>query len=901
MRYLNIELNNYIGIYNGMQINTIAIDLTRCRHKLLVIKGDNGSGKTTLFNAISILPDDNSCFIPGMEASKKIGIYDDFNGTEYQVLFVHGIKKDGSRETTKGYISKLINGKYQEMNPNGNISSYKDYIYSEFQLDSNFLALSQLSSEDRGLVDKKPAERKKFVTSIINTLEVYNGMYKILTKKSSLYKSMINSILAKINTIGDPNALLGTLANVNTRVEELNKDIASYQDKISEAKSMIKLLDPTGDIRAQYDVIYSEMKSIDAEISMVENKIDRAGLDIPNDEIESIYNKTLKDIAKLETLIATSQNSISSLLQEQDEKYKAMNAKIEKLRSVSSDKNKEYYEATIKEYEQNIANQEYILSNMGLLGSNVTKDEFITGLNILEDIRTSILSLQERFPYDIIQDAIVNYVQQGIYPDTTTLQDQIDGLSAVIEQDSMVLRAYLEQERLLYKLNDRPMNCTIDSCPFIKDAVDAINSGNIDKIGDIQSSIDHNTDIVNVLKGEMERSRYLTDAINLTQSFLKRLAAYKSILSKLPNGLEYIDRNHILNRILSNDSFQDINKLYSQIDSANILEEYKLNKDSLEKLIAEYNIYLSKEDIVTEIQSDINSINDSLKLIEDKLVNARDSLEKSNKTLSDSRILEMKLSSLIDSYSKLDELKSKKRSVIDKFDKINDAITKIKEVSDEGLKYTHELDRLEDQLAPLAKERDDINHSIRMIDEYNKELKDYRANYDKIETVKYYTSPSTGIQTIFMELYMHKILSMANDLLQMVFDGKFVLQPFIINESEFRIPCLGQGLINDDISSMSTSQKCIISMILSFSLLIHSSSRYNILKIDEIDGGLDTQNRLHFVGLLDYLMNYIGCQQCIMISHNSELDLSQADVIILRDDSNEFGTQGNVIYNYNRA
>ena len=901
MRYLNIELNNYIGIYNGMQINTIAIDLTRCRHKLLVIKGDNGSGKTTLFNAISILPDDNSCFIPGMEASKKIGIYDDFNGTEYQVLFVHGIKKDGSRETTKGYISKLINGKYQEMNPNGNISSYKDYIYSEFQLDSNFLALSQLSSEDRGLVDKKPAERKKFVTSIINTLEVYNGMYKILTKKSSLYKSMINSILAKINTIGDPNALLGTLANVNTRVEELNKDIASYQDKISEAKSMIKLLDPTGDIRAQYDVIYSEMKSIDAEISMVENKIDRAGLDIPNDEIESIYNKTLKDIAKLETLIATSQNSISSLLQEQDEKYKAMNAKIEKLRSVSSDKNKEYYEATIKEYEQNIANQEYILSNMGLLGSNVTKDEFITGLNILEDIRTSILSLQERFPYDIIQDAIVNYVQQGIYPDTTTLQDQIDGLSAVIEQDSMVLRAYLEQERLLYKLNDRPMNCTIDSCPFIKDAVDAINSGNIDKIGDIQSSIDHNTDIVNVLKGEMERSRYLTDAINLTQSFLKRLAAYKSILSKLPNGLEYIDRNHILNRILSNDSFQDINKLYSQIDSANILEEYKLNKDSLEKLIAEYNIYLSKEDIVTEIQSDINSINDSLKLIEDKLVNARDSLEKSNKILSDSRILEMKLSSLIDSYSKLDELKSKKRSVIDKFDKINDAITKIKEVSDEGLKYTHELDRLEDQLAPLAKERDDINHSIRMIDEYNKELKDYRANYDKIETVKYYTSPSTGIQTIFMELYMHKILSMANDLLQMVFDGKFVLQPFIINESEFRIPCLGQGLINDDISSMSTSQKCIISMILSFSLLIHSSSRYNILKIDEIDGGLDTQNRLHFVGLLDYLMNYIGCQQCIMISHNSELDLSQADVIILRDDSNEFGTQGNVIYNYNRA
>ena len=901
MRYLNIELNNYIGIYNGMQINTISIDLTKCRHKLLVIKGDNGSGKTTLFNAISILPDDNSSFIPGMEASKRIGIYDDFNGTEYQVLFVHGVKKDGSRETTKGYISKLINGKFQEMNPNGNISSYKDYIYSEFLLDSNFLALSELSSEDRGLVDKKPAERKKFVTSIINTLEVYNGMYKILTKKSSLYKSMINSILAKINTIGDPNALSGTLANVNARIEDLNRQIAEYQDKISDARSTIKLLDPSGDIRSQYDVIYTDMKKYDNEINMIINQIDRLGIDIPKDEIEDAYNKTLKNITKLETLISTSQHNITSLIQEQDEKYMAMNAKIEKLRSISSDKNKQYYEDTIDEYKKNISNQEYILSNMGLLGSNVTKDEFVTGLNILEDIRASILSLQERFPYDIIHDAIVNYVSSGTYPDIPTIQDQIDNLSLIIDQDSMLLRGYLDQERLSFKLNERPLNCNIDSCPFIKDAVEAVNSGNIDKIADIQGSIDRNTSILNALKIDIERGRQITEAINLTQSFLKRLVSYKSILSKLPNGLEYIDRNHISKRILSNDTFQDINKLYSQIDSANILEEYKINKDSLEKLMTEYNIYLSKEDIVNEIQSDIDSINKSIDAIGDRIISTRAGLEKSSLELSDAKLLESRLSLLIDSYSKLDELQSKKKSVIEKFDKINDAITKIKEVSDNGLKYTHELDALEDQLVPLAKERDDINHSMRMIDEYNKELQDYRKNYDKIETVKYYTSPSTGIQTIFMELYMHKILSMANDLLQRVFEGKFVLQPFIINESEFRIPCLGQGLINDDISSMSTSQKCIISMILSFSLLIHSSSRYNILKIDEIDGGLDTQNRLNFVGLLDYLMNYIGCQQCIMISHNSELDLSQADVIVLRDGANEFGHQGNIIYNYNRA
>ena len=494
------------------------------------------------------------------------------------------------------------------------------------------------------MVDKKPAERKKFVTSIINTLEVYNGMYKILTKKSSLYKSMINSILAKINTIGDPNALSGTLANVNARIEDLNKQIVVYQDKIADARSTIKLLDPTGDIRNQYDIIYTDMKRYDNEINLLTNQIDRLGLDIPKDEIEEVYNKTLKNITKLETLISTAQNTISSLLQEQDEKYKSMNAKIEKLRSISSDKNKQYYEDTIAEYKNNIANQEYILSNMGLLGSNVTKDEFVTGLNILEDIRTSIISLQDKFPYDIIQEAIINYIPSGTYPDVPAIQDQIDNLTMIINEDSMLLRGYLDQERLSFKLNERPMNCNIDSCPFIKDAVEAVNSGNINKIVDIQTAIDNNTEILNALKVEIEKARYTTEAINLTQSFLKRLVSYKSILSKLPNGLEYIDRNHILKRILSNDSFQDINKLYSQIDSANILEEYKINKEALDKLMTEYNIYLSKEDIVNEIQSDIDSIDRSLKSIEERILNMRSGLEKSNRELSDARLLESRLS-----------------------------------------------------------------------------------------------------------------------------------------------------------------------------------------------------------------------------------------------------------------
>lgn len=160
----------------------------------------------------------------------------------------------------------------------------------------------------------------------------------------------------------------------------------------------------------------------------------------------------------------------------------------------------------------------------------------------------------------------------------------------------------------------------------------------------------------------------------------------------------------------------------------------------------------------------------------------------------------------------------------------------------------------------------------------------YNNKYSKIEKIKYYSSPSTGIQTLFMELYMNKTIAIANNLLSLLFNGELVLQPFIINENEFRIPCVSNGLIHDDISSMSTAQKCMISMILSFSLLYQSSTKYNIIKLDEIDGGLDSINRPYFITLLDKLMSMLKCEQAFLISHNSELDDTSCDVILLKDD-----------------
>ena len=222
-----------------------------------------------------------------------------------------------------------------------------------------------------------------------------------------------------------------------------------------------------------------------------------------------------------------------------------------------------------------------------------------------------------------------------------------------------------------------------------------------------------------------------------------------------------------------------------------------------------------------------------------------------------------------------------------------------------------EINKLQDQLTTLninlsniindikglSEERDKIKHSIILLNDYKTELQQYSDKYNRIEKIRYYSSPSTGIQTLFMQLYMNKIITVANSLLSLLFEGEFVLQPFIVNENEFRIPCLGSGLLHDDISSMSTAQKCMISMILSFSILHQSSTKYNVIMLDELDGGLDTMNRGFFIELLDRLMNMLHCEQCFIISHNNELSTTLSDLIILKNNSGEV-YDGNIIWQY---
>ena len=199
---------------------------------------------------------------------------------------------------------------------------------------------------------------------------------------------------------------------------------------------------------------------------------------------------------------------------------------------------------------------------------------------------------------------------------------------------------------------------------------------------------------------------------------------------------------------------------------------------------------------------------------------------------------------------------------------------------------------------------------LKKIDEYQK-LYDFAEiipvsarkndNTDRLlEVIKKYCSPTGGgIQTLFMQIYMAKTLDLSNQLLGMLFNGEYQLMEFVINESEFRIPFVGNGLPVDDISSGSSSQIAIMGMIINLVLLHQASTKFNIARLDEIDGPLDTNNRLGFVNTLYNLIQMLGIEQLFLISHSIEADTSSVDIIKFKyNEELESNILGNVIYDY---
>lgn len=903
MKFASIYLSNYIGIYNGMGLYDIHIDMTKCRNRITIIRGDNGSGKSTLSKALNLFPDPSDSFIPGLPARKEIVLID--GDIFYKLSFIHGVKQNGEREVTKAYITKTFNNQAIELNENGNVSSYKDILYSEFGLDANFAALSQLSNDDRGLADKRPAERKRFVNSIISSLETYNNIYKILTKKASNYKSMIGALVAKLNILGDEESLISNLESLEARINSIQnlKDLAVT--KLAKAQSTISILDPDNSIQNTNKTIIAELELAQKDINKIQSIIDSliTSNSIKNNDLKSEYKVIVESKNSLIIQNQISRNEIESLVRQKENESSDLDAKVQKLATLQNGHSYELVKEKIDEYKSKLESISDSLASIGIDDAmKLSKDEYILALETLKDLNEYITLFKADTEFQIIEQIISYYLSNGNIPDRIDIKSysiDLDNMNIELQNLKNKKIEITSRMELLNKLSIRPENCSINSCPFIEDALEFKNTNPEKEINKLDSYIKSIQIAIEDKERIIDNADNFNNAINRFSSIVREVNKNGSILSKMPNGEIFKDKALFFSQLLSGNSFEYMKSIYQYIDMANLFDMYRQTLSIYNNYIDELKTYEGKTDMISSLMDDIDKINKSINQLMDRIDPINDEILENEIKIAKLQELEgiydtifIQMDKMIPLEQKISECRKTLLENNRKMNDINEALNLEAVAKEEIAKYTYALE-------PLMKERDKVHHSVQMMQDYLKEKNELQTNYEFIETVKYYSSPTTGIQLVFMELYMGKIIALANDLLRLLFNGQFEIQPFVINDTEFRIPCLGSGYLNDDISSMSSSQIGMISMILSFALLHHSSTKYNIIKLDEIDGPLDYNNRVYFMDVLNNIMDIMCTEQCIMISHNSELQLDNSDVILLRhDESNNDYNRGNIIWRY---
>ena len=896
MRLLYAKFKGLKGIYNKSGIKEIEIDFSKCLHRIIYIIGQNGSGKSTLLNSLNPLPDVPSIYLDGEDGYKELlYIHGDIM---YRIKILYPVYSNNNRAATKAFFTQIDDNGEVELNSNGTVGSFKDIVYSKFNLDPNFVSLTHLSVEDRGLVERKPADRKKFVVSLLESVEIYNDIYKTLVKRSSTFKSFINSITSKMDSIGDENKLLLDKNAADQRYAALMEQRSSLEQNIASARATISLIDPDNKIRESYDITLKEYNETKHKLSILESTVPDIGI-VDLDQAVKEYADLNAEITSLTSRLESIDDSIKDIILRREEESKMIFMKNQRYQSMVENSNIGKLKKSIAEYRKKIYEYQLIFKKIGIKEGILTKDEYITILNLLENIRTTVVNIKGYATNKSILyacDCILN--NNSVSADLERVSEEYSRIDSDIQNKKEEVSYYNGLLDRVKILDNRPKQCTISECSFIKDALDAKDKKPEENILRLTTSI---SDLIQDMNSKSEEVSFYQLAFRVysdMNGIIRLINSNRSLLDKTPIGKRFSDITTFISRVKNNDPFNDIQEIYSYINYANIFELYELDNKTLSRLESGYEAAKSQEGLIDDLQKEIEDlskkVNDITSQLEEK---QKDKLELQKQIIDHKQRLD-EINNLISILRKISELNSSKQNYESQLRLVSDNIEKISKEIDNINKYEGALKGVNSELIPVTQMRDNFTFSLTKLEEYKQELQEYQDKYNLIELLKKYSSPTKGgIQTIFMQLYMDKTLSLANQLLGMLFNGDIELLPYIINENEFRIPTRSNitNLVTDDVSNCSTSEKSMIAMILSFALAFHGSQTYNIVRLDEVDGGLDQANRAIFPIILDSIIQMLQIEQCFIISHSSESDMSDVDVISLTPVSNET-IKGNVIF-----
>ena len=228
MKINYIILENFANIKTAMNADKIYIDFKKAKNKVILLVGPNGSGKTSLLSLLTPFASignldvrsTTGLIIEGKNGYKEIEIVDDSN--IYLIKHFYTAKKD--THSVKSYIQK--NG--EELNPNGNVSSFKEWVKMELGIEMDYLKLIRIGSNVSSMINMTETERKTFLNKLLEEADIYLKYFKKVNDEVRQLKDMISHAVDKQNRLGI------------ISIDDIDDKISELQAKLDKKKSIIE-------------------------------------------------------------------------------------------------------------------------------------------------------------------------------------------------------------------------------------------------------------------------------------------------------------------------------------------------------------------------------------------------------------------------------------------------------------------------------------------------------------------------------------------------------------------------------------------------------------------------------------------------------------------------------------
>lgn len=887
MRITFFGLYHYDIIETSMGKTSVEIPFDKAKHPIIILSGPNGSGKSAILKELHPFAES----IDGDRPLKEVaGVGEDklnkpVKRIEYELNDGTSIKIKHILTPNTGTVKSFIAVNNVEMNPNGNVGSFKDRVFDYLKITPDYLKITQMGNNSRAFIKLSSALRKEFVIDFLRELEVYS---KLHTKVNAEFRDIARNIknieekIRKLNVM-DLDSLMNEIDQLRERIhivtherDQLQRTSGTYIDKV---KSIVSATD-TSTLEELIQLIErcaEEVEKLqeDADLIEVFTEEDRIQLSDKLISVDHLY----KEVERLK------QDRIERL-EEKDKKYKELESSESYLVKLTGGRKDQSYESLNRLLNRHKEERDEYAKLFSNFHPSCTVEDFKTAISILDDLNSHTVTLlsMDTGARDEIFRLYRDGKGQGVIPYIDSKVKEINSELAFL--DSRI--GNTERDKPIdFTIAFKDINCR-GGCPYENFYKDTMKEKNKPKseLEKERLQLESQMDIV--------EQQYLIN--NIVKLIEMTIQANGALSRRLPNRI--LDLDNILSSISNGKPIKDNEYIVGFI---NLLEKFELMahlNEQINDIESSLRLLEDNKEMIDILNNTINTLKGDI----DGMVTIESINEKINKVEKDIASVNYTIERLQKKKTLFDNSEHILVSLQDQKKRLNETLIPSKETWEEtNRNYAHIKEKINDSDKELKRMNDTLNEANVRMSLYNQFINDIKELEDDYEITGHIAdalSPRRGIQIDHVKVFMYEINIIVNEMLETIYNGDLRIGKIVINENDFTIPYIRRGKVIPDIRKSSQGEQTFISLAFAQAFFKVGMGLLNIPLMDEPDGPLDKNNKVAFVNSIKRMMEVNDIDQVIIISHSPVFEDEVASLILTGHGSHSY-KYGDIIFDVN--